>query len=979
MAEAKQKPKRTLFRKIINIFLAVFIVIFVLIMIFIGISQTKFFREFLREKVVALVNESINGRLSIERIDGTILTSLTLRNTLLTYEKDTVLAARRIELQTAPLKLLLRELHIRSFQIEDARIDLIKDSLGIYNIAKLVKPTEEDTTTSEFPFTIRVSDVQLKNINFKSAAQENKFSSKSYPSLNLNDFRVENLFFQFNAYVNMKQKYFNIYIDGISGKTNLSEFTLRNFSGEFELTDKSASVKNLKVLTNSTDFNLDATIHNFYLFKDFSYEKMKTCPVDFNLTTRIFNFSELSSFVPATNILKGTITTNVVASGVYGNLRVDKISVDYLKTHIEGNAILKSLHNPANLYIKAHIQNSYINQADLVSLLPNVNVPVFKELLIKNIAADFEGKPNNFASQLKADFPQGNIAVDAKMDLSTDNLKYDVKLSTHNLNLTQVIRNNTNLNLSATAKGEGTDIKTLSSDISLNLFSSTYDKYRIDTLDLSAKVANSLVNYNLSLFASDARFLMNGNADFKDDKNPRYNAIASIRNLKLDKIMSDLSMKSNLNLDLDLKGRGINPDNLEANLQVKFDSSYYNTFQINPNIIKINFTKQGESSRIFNLDSDIAYLELVGDYKIMDVVNVVGYEADIFKNLITRKVNEINPYALFKDTTGIAKFESDFMQFENIPEFVSNNFNIDYKLELKDFSKQKTIEGLKSFDAVGNISGEINNKQEDFYFSSKLVLDRLKLLNKENIVYVSDLSVGLSLGRDNRVVSDDNMYGNLELTNQRIFAGTDVKNLKINIGLKNSICNYSFSADLDTTISAKLAGIADLSNNYILFEGDELYVRYKNIILQNEGKLIARYNKDFFNVDQFKLVRNGSSISLTGKIYANGSEDILLNVDNLGLDIINELTALPDKTMNGNLNLDVKLSGYLHDPIINVALNVDDIVARGVSLGYIRCNMDYKDKVLSTELKFLDSTYNTKRSEERRVGKECRSRWSPYH
>ena len=34
---------------------------------------------------------------------------------------------------------------------------------------------------------------------------------------------------------------------------------------------------------------------------------------------------------------------------------------------------------------------------------------------------------------------------------------------------------------------------------------------------------------------------------------------------------------------------------------------------------------------------------------------------------------------------------------------------------------------------------------------------------------------------------------------------------------------------------------------------------------------------------------------------------------------------------------------------------------------------------MSHDLFFLDQNYIYKRSEERRVGKECRSRWSPYH
>ena len=45
-------------------------------------------------------------------------------------------------------------------------------------------------------------------------------------------------------------------------------------------------------------------------------------------------------------------------------------------------------------------------------------------------------------------------------------------------------------------------------------------------------------------------------------------------------------------------------------------------------------------------------------------------------------------------------------------------------------------------------------------------------------------------------------------------------------------------------------------------------------------------------------------------------------------------------------------------------------------------NMARKLKIMENEKHPLDDLKNdeiTKRSEERRVGKECRSRWSPYH
>ena len=40
---------------------------------------------------------------------------------------------------------------------------------------------------------------------------------------------------------------------------------------------------------------------------------------------------------------------------------------------------------------------------------------------------------------------------------------------------------------------------------------------------------------------------------------------------------------------------------------------------------------------------------------------------------------------------------------------------------------------------------------------------------------------------------------------------------------------------------------------------------------------------------------------------------------------------------------------------------------------------NYTQNLISNSFKRLASAQNIDRSEERRVGKECRSRWSPYH
>ena len=61
---------------------------------------------------------------------------------------------------------------------------------------------------------------------------------------------------------------------------------------------------------------------------------------------------------------------------------------------------------------------------------------------------------------------------------------------------------------------------------------------------------------------------------------------------------------------------------------------------------------------------------------------------------------------------------------------------------------------------------------------------------------------------------------------------------------------------------------------------------------------------------------------------------------------------------------------------INIIVDVDDMegetftaTVEEVQVG--KSNPDYPDQIYIT--------LNLNRSEERRVGKECRSRWSPYH
>ena len=73
--------------------------------------------------------------------------------------------------------------------------------------------------------------------------------------------------------------------------------------------------------------------------------------------------------------------------------------------------------------------------------------------------------------------------------------------------------------------------------------------------------------------------------------------------------------------------------------------------------------------------------------------------------------------------------------------------------------------------------------------------------------------------------------------------------------------------------------------------------------------------------------------------------------------------------MNKNINIGV--IGIDHGHIFDM---LDEMLKEGCT-----CNYFWTEDSPLTLKEFNKKYPNIKRSEERRVGKECRSRWSPYH
>ena len=380
-----------------------------LVLVSIGYS----FRELLRTTVIDEVNSTIKGRLNIAKIEGTIFTSLLLRNTTIVNEKDTLLRVSKLEFKISPMQLLLKKLYIRNINLKDVQINLLQDKDGIWNLSKIIKEEEEDTTESELPFTIQVNELNLSNINFTRKTFENLDKNYELQKLDFDNLVVKdlNLIASFSADINNNN--YALLLKKISFNPNFGNFHLNSLSGFFEVNQNYLSVRDLTFLSDSSSIELSAQINELNLFGDTSLEDFANYPINIEFTAAPFYFNDLSAFVEGTEIFEGRPSFYLNASGKFGEFDIKRLNLEYENTSLNASGKVFNMNTPDKLYLDFLINDSKIDYADVLKLLPSLELPVFENLIVENLNLDYKGETTKFDAKLKGDFDKGSLDLNA--------------------------------------------------------------------------------------------------------------------------------------------------------------------------------------------------------------------------------------------------------------------------------------------------------------------------------------------------------------------------------------------------------------------------------------------------------------------------------------------------------------------------------------------------------------------------------------
>ncbi len=958
MAEKEKiKKKRTPFQRIVNVFLYTGIGIMVLIFLLLGFSQTSTFREYLRKTVIEKADQALNGKINIEKIDGTIFTSLVLRNTSLSMGKDTLLKAGIIEVKTSPLLIFRKTIYIRKFLLKDASIALKKDRKGNLNISGLFPPSKPDTSHSTFPFKIEAADFQLSNVDFSMQDYDKTNSRESYDSLNMNDFRLNDINLSLSAAADLQNHNIELKINNLALKPNLNFFNLKNLSGEFALNSEGIRVSSLNIKTDNSNMDLSAEAKGLNIFDSTFSTSLSKADLNVSLNADQLSFNDLSSFVSSTGTLKGTVAAKLKAEGSFGDLRINVLKIDYEDTHLQMAGNIRNLINPKTLDINVNFVNSQINEPDINDLLPGLNIPVFTSVgQMKIDTLKFNGNPLNFKTSLALNTSKGAVSLSGKIDLTKDLVTYDIKLSTRNLNLSPFIGYGTSLNSSGKIKGSGTSTDRLNASVKFLVSNSKFNNNPVDTLRFVADAKNKQMNFSMILKSEIANTDLKGKFDFTDNIKPTYDLNGIVNNLNLADLSNDPTMKSNLNFNLDASGDHFNLDKLNLFLNLHLNKSEINGINIDSARTIVDIRSNDNGERIINLISDLADITLEGNFSLNQTIGFFIRESNLVSSAFKTKINQIlnSDTTLYKTVN--VKFAKTGSLRKNAAHFIPQK--IKYLVEFKNFDLLTLLLKNSHIQLDGNISGEINNTSDSASVSLNIKFDYIKYWSDKDVFFLSSLDLKLNLKNNLEDSTFSNINSTLHITTDRLFIGNEFRKLFLDFNLNNDIAVINMSAQVEDYLKTKLAGNIDLSSGKIKTNFKEFNVVFNNYELKNSGNIVVDYSPKNIRVDNLKLVHDGGFISVNGNLSQNNPQDMKIQIKGIqGKDLSsNILETTADNSLGALINLDGEIKGNLLKPIINLTFDADSISFRNTNFGYLKSSFNYKDQNLKIDLKFLDTT-----------------------
>ncbi|MRT93935.1 translocation/assembly module TamB domain-containing protein [Ancylomarina sp. 16SWW S1-10-2] len=524
---------------------------------------------------------------------------------------------------------------------------------------------------------------------------------------------------------------------------------------------------------------------------------------------------------------------------------------------------------------------------------------------------------------------------------------------THNPELKSNIKGRIDL------KGEGIDLKSSLLDVHAQFSDLKYANYEMDNFLLDFEKEKETLAGTVkaqTIFGKlDSRFHIE-----KILTTPEYKALLELKHFNLAKLTGNKKLQSNINLNLQTYGQGVEPGEMQANVILKSEKSVLFDQPLSNLNAKIEINKDKYKIEDFHIEAPYLSAKLNGEgmfsgnnqlsfniqsKNIEKTVDALGLSPIHFEGETKGEISGPFNQLVFKSNTNIVDFKTVSSGLRNALVTIDSRFSVNTNFTENDSLQQTATTlpiGLKdlSFNTnmkigfanwgdyyLENLEAEIEKSGESFHgeLMTNSIMGNLKTkINVEKIFTKPNYSVSGTLNNINlaRLIRNDNLSSDINLTIRAKGTAIDLKSLTADIELQSDSSTI-FGMPLDD-FSSKLS----LNKGDYLLTGFNIKTPFVLVQGEGQGNWIKSNKLDFSvtskDIQKLSSVLNQKDLQFAGQLTTDitGSLDSLnfssnLNIEKLKFDSIqveqlkvNSNMLISNKGNSGWVDLQLNDSRY---------------------------------------------------------------------
>ena len=939
-----------------------------------GVTQTQFFRDRVRQAAIDELDSLLTAQVIVGEITGNLITGFAVDTLCISLDGVPVVEVGRVELGYDLFSLARKTLSVNRIVLAHPTIRILKDRQGHWNVSRMIRSEAPDTTGADSAAAIPDWGLTLASLQIRGGtvilvdSLRRSGGPRDSTHIDFADLELHDVSLLLSARATKEGQFLEI--GTLSAAVARPAFRLKRMAFTARVSRDQVRVDGLTLATERSDIRLSASLGAVDLLGGFALEELKESPVQLSARMNTLDLAELRMFLPPLDFLDGIISLDLEAGGTFGAMEIGRLSLLYDSTAIFMRGSLMNLHRPDDLALDVTASESTVDPADLLTLLPGLDLPDFRSLGPARFSLRFTGRPLDFTSAFDlrtgAGWVKANRVWLAIGGPST--LTYDASVSFGDLNVAPLAGDSllaTRLNGTLAIKGSGVTMRTLRSEMNLMIDSSSVRDMPLAMTRLQVRGSDARIRSTLLFSLGEMFGNLSGELSAARGEIPSYSVAGEVRAINLEEFIHAPEYNSDLTLRLDARGKGFDWEHLIGEAVLDFSSSRFSAYTIDSGSVRLTVDRLDSTRQQLTFESNVLDVVMTGVFHLPHLVQVLRYHAVNLPWELGQKLAGIDPsLASTADPAALRRMAAALSA-------AARPFDMQFGVLMKNLEPVSILTGLRTFNGIGTLTGSLWGDFRSLAFQMDLDLEEFFYGTEEAGVLIENGSV----------VCEANTITPLDfLARAETKAGIKVGSLHINrveLDTLEGEFDYSDSrgyfwgnVSLDRSLQVAFGGNGQILGESATVGLSRFGIRHRDYQWWADQGASIEVDRGGLRLRGLTMLRNGERVSAEASLGSRGEWQLALRGSDLDLTALRYLLEEAETPQRGaplfagRATVAVDAGGTLSAPWYVATLEASGVSYRGAAIGTVAANAQYADSSLSVHVESRSGTNGAGREPE---------------